>query len=166
MTQPEQQASSARPRKSSADRWVKLGFLVVLLGAGAAVYWLQRKTPDLSARWSRDLDATLVQARQENVRVLVFLHTRRADHDTRRMISESLKHDLVLKAVERRKCLQAVVEVEGPLSPDLAKRYNLKSLPAVVVLSPEGKVLVGQEGFVGPADIQGMLVKTDPPAPT
>jgi hypothetical protein len=79
---------------------------------------------------------------------------------TKWLLRNSLNHDIVSRALVQHKPLCVSVKVDRALESELARKYELKELPTVAVLSPDGEVLASQSGRVGPAQVQSMLAST------
>ena len=145
-------------KKSSTDRWVKFGFLAVVLIVAAVIYIRHRVGVGSGEAWRTDLDATLAEARKSNRPVLVLFRPKALDDDTNFVRGEKgVTYPSVRKAVENGNYLCVEVKLDEALTSAAARKYKLKKLPTVIVLSPAGKVLQRAAGRVGHADLVRML---------
>ena len=151
------QAGQVR-KKSSTDRWVKLGFLAVVVIVAAAIYIRGRTGTTPGQRWRSDLQAALAEAEKSNRPVLVLFRGEALDEDTNFITGEKgLKQPSVERAVERGNYLCVEVRLDRALTSAAAVKYKLKKLPTVIVLSAKGKVLQRDFGRVGHARLVEML---------
>ena len=151
------QAGQAR-KKSSTDRWVKLGFLAVVVIVTAAIYIRGRAGTSPGQAWRSDLEAALAEARKSNRPVLVLFRPEALDEDTSFVTGEKgLKQSSVKREVKEGNYLCVEVKLDGALTSTTAVKYKLKKLPTVIVLSAGGKVLQRESGRVGHADLVKML---------
>ena len=145
-------------KQSSTDRWVKLGFLAVVLIVAAVIYIRGRAGTAPGREWHSDLPATLAEARKSNRPVLVLFRPKVLDEDTSFVTGEKgLKQQSVTRAVTKGNYLCVAVKLDASLTSALAVRYKLRELPTVIVLSPEGIVLQRDSGRVGHARLVEML---------
>jgi hypothetical protein len=133
-------------RKSKADRWVKVGFLVAILAVAALVYVSQTTDPGLPG-WGKDLPAALRQAQEKNTKVVVvFTGSPMSEVDVR----------LVKETLTRRRTTVKVLNHLGYLKVHLsvrkhkriAERYGVRSNPVVLLLDAEGKEIKRHSGFL------------------
>ena len=153
------QARSSSSRKAATDRLVKTAFLVAIVAGAVVIYFHQRKPAQLD--WSRRPTETLEKARKTNRPVVLFFVAETQNEETRRMIETSLKHDIVKSELAERKYLTAVVE-DTSMKSDLARRYGVTKLPCLVTLSAAGELRRRNSGYIGPADVGGMLAENAP----
>jgi hypothetical protein len=141
------------PRKSKgADRWVKLGFLVVAAGIVVFIWWSLRN-PSMPG-WDDDLDAALVQARDENRKVVVFFMSKPPGTIDRWNWDNILIKEGNQKALADGKFLRVKMQVSSDLQSEPAKRHKLKKLPTLILLGPDGKELNRREGKLGELDFR------------
>ncbi len=151
------QAGQAR-KKSSTDRWVKLGFLAVVVVVAAAVYIRGWAGSSPGQQWRSDLEAALAEAKKSNRPVLVLFRGEALDEDTNFVMGEKgLKQSSVNREVKEGNYLCVEVKLDRALTSTAAVKYKLTKLPTVIVLSAEGKVLQRESGRVGHVDLVEML---------
>ena len=154
----------AGPRpKSAADRWVKMGFLVVILAVVAVLYFHGRGGMELPGRWRGDVAATVELAKREGRPVLIFLHRKRPTHDAREMAkptdNKSLRQSQVQDALMEHDYLCAHGVVKDRRITLAGQELNFEKMPALVVLDRDGRVVAREEGFVGHDALTQMLVE-------
>ncbi|HUS47362.1 MAG TPA: thioredoxin family protein [Phycisphaerae bacterium] len=139
-------APAAAGRKLRKDRWIKRGFVAAILIAAVIVYVLQMEGPRLSG-WEDDLNAALVQAKEENRPVLVYFV---------RSLSSQVVRDMANKTLAKKENKQAItdagfimVKVETTIESETARRYGLTKLPTMAVLSSEGARCATMNDFAG-----------------
>ena len=140
---------AGKPR-SGRDRFIKGCFLAAVLIAAVIVYMLQRAGPRFGADWSKDLTAALDQASREERPVLAYFieySSAQEVQDTARTLR--IGHNP--KAIADARLIK--VRVKTQMGSDLAGKYGLTRLPAMAVLSPQGRICklatgpIGQEHF-------------------
>ena len=141
---------TAPARKGRSDRWVKLAFLVAVAAIGVFV-WLSYRTPPLRG-FSGDLEKALEKAKAEgrNI-VLLFINSPASDND--RFVMQKIiakRHNL--QALEKGNYL--CVRKSTSLRSEMAKRYQLKELPTVLLLGPDGRELNRRQGRGGFGEIE------------
>ena len=139
------QAVDTKRRKDKA----KLIFLVLIAAAVLLVYISQQSGAELPD-WPGDLSAALVQAKQEDRKVLVFFADTPPSTTARNMSTTTLKKNA--RHIARGKFIKVLIQVAK--TDDPAKRYNVKNLPTFLLLDAQGKVLNRRAGFVGEAAFQ------------
>ena len=148
--------SRARPR----DRWVKLIMALVLVGAAVGVYLAQLRPPGLPDYFRTDLAETLDLARRENRPVLLLLRCTPANEPTRFILgAKGLPHSQVRRAVKNGNYLCVAATVDRKLQSATARRYAVKAVPTLMVLSPAGDVVARLAGRKGHAAISELLTK-------
>lgn len=155
----DQSTSGVQRPKSGKDRWVKLGFLGAVVIVALVLYMRQVQGPTLSADWGGNLDAALDTAKGSGQRVVVFFYSPRGSHEDNSFVIDSLMHSVSKNAIDNAKALRVQVAVGDPKAP-LAARYALTALPAVAVLSPQGKLLDVRTGRVGHPSVMSLLNDT------
>jgi hypothetical protein len=141
------------PRKSTgADRWVKLGFLVVASGIVFFI-WRSLRNPSMPG-WGDDLDAALVQARAEKRRIVVFFMNRPPGELDRWNRDSIIRKPGNQQALRNGNFIRVTIQLPSDLQSEPAKRYKLKKLPTLILLGPDGKELNRREGRLGELDFR------------
>jgi len=148
-------AAAAGKRKSSVDRWVKLGFVVVFLGVVGAVTYLQLRGPMLG--WPDDLDKALAQAQRENRRVVVLVRSFPASSTCKRMVQTTLTKSENRAALKEGNFI--LVEIRFARDADWAKRYEVSRTPTMLVIGPDGERFHKKEGFIGETAFRDVFLK-------
>jgi len=116
---------------------------------------LQRSGPRLPG-WGEDLDAALARAARENRRVLAFFMSEPPSATARWLADNTLRMNR--KAIAESRVVPVKVVLETSLDSETAKRYEIRELPTLMVLSPSGKELNRRTGRVGEVEFrQGFL---------
>ncbi len=144
-------------KKSPADKWIKLGFVVVLIAATVLIYMHQRSGPSLN--WEEDFKYVIEQARKSRKIALVFFHADPPSMDAKEMIKRSLTHSQVTGKIEEFGVLTARAKVSGT-NDDVLEVYGVQKLPAIVIFDEDGGRAVNKSGFVGHAELTKLLVRT------
>ncbi len=134
------QQDKAKSRKDKG----KLVFLVIIAVAVALVYMSQQSGAELP-KWSDDLPKALAQAKQEDRKVLVFFAGKPPSNDARLMSTKTLKMNA--KQIEKGKFIKVLIQIAK--TDELAKRYDIKTLPTFLLLDAQGVELNRRVGFVG-----------------
>lgn len=153
----EQPAGRRGKKKSPADTWIKLGFVVVLIAATVLIYMHQRSGPSLN--WEEDFKYVIEQARKNQKIALVFFHADPPSLDAKEMIRRSLTHSQVTGKIEEFGVLTARAKVAGT-DDEVLEVYGVQKLPAIVIFNEQGGRAVNESGFVGHADLTKLLVQT------
>lgn len=152
----EEQKDTPASGKRNIGKIIFLGVVIVL---AFLVFKNQQRDVTFSDFWSRDLDATLKKASAEKRKVMVFFMARRQNRTSVRMIKDSLEKDQIVRSqLTRSKYLPVVAIVDRTLKDEISKKYEIKELPTLMVLSHDGKILDRRPGFTGHADVTGMIV--------
>lgn len=117
-----------------------LGPALALLVAAAA--------PGKGVRWERDVDAALRKARKADKPLMVDFFAVWCQY-CQRLDRQTYVDPEVVRLSDDFVALK--VNTEGASREiDLTRRYDVTSLPTIVFLSPEGRVLLRVEGYQGP----------------
>ena len=138
--------------KAKRDRWVKIGFLVV--AAVACVLIFRRQTSVVGPNWpkgSAELTKALSQAGGQKRPVLVFFYRSNPSDATRRLIKGTLARRQNRKAIKDGGFLRVQVPISDPQSSPMARRYQIRKYPTMLVLGANGWEYNRREGFVGEA---------------
>ena len=166
MSEPQAQGQAARPRgKGTSDRWVKRGFLLVLLAATGIIVCFQLRgpllagmsSPDGKVTWGSDLAAAQAQAGKEDRRVVVFVRKFPAADMAKQMVKTTLIQPANWNALRDGKFIAVEVKLEP--GADWARRYEVTTSPTMLVISPDGKEFHKQEGFIGETAFRDTFLK-------
>jgi len=154
MDQPDE-AKPQPTRRKSADRRVKLGFLLVVLVAVAVVAYFQLSGPSMPDEWGDDLDAALAAAAGADPprKVLVFVGSfpvGTVEKDLIRTTLSKKQNIAVRRDFER-------VRLTLDRDAGWARRYGVTRAPTMLVLSADGARFAKREGFIGEADFPAFL---------
>jgi len=136
--------------KSPTERWVKLGFAVVVVAVIGVVLYLQWRGPMLG--WDDDLAAALARAERENRPVVVFVRGFPVGDDTKWMVQNTLAKRRNKQALEEGRFI--LVEVFLDRQARWAKRYGVRKTPTMLVISPDGRRFHKAEGRIGELDFR------------
>jgi len=138
-------AGSPAPARGKAERYVKLGFLVVVL---AVVGWLiarQYLGTSLTG-WSGDLNAALQQAARENRRIVALTYDSPNDLEYEKMRENVAKLGNA-KALEEAGVIK--VHTRLAMSDPLAVKYKVSRFPATLLIAPDGTLITCWTGYIG-----------------
>ena len=133
------------PRKSPFDRWVKLGFVAVIMIVVAVVYLVQQKAPELEG-WSSDLPGALSAARERKTRVLLVFTNNPPSQEDRNFIEKCLTWSTTRKVLAHLGYERAHLTIAD--HPSAAQRYQVSNAPTVLLLDPSGAVLKQRSGYM------------------
>jgi hypothetical protein len=135
-----------RTARKKKDHIVKLVFVAILIVMGTVAYMVQRRELSISG-WGNSLTDALQQAQDTGRPILVFF----VDEDpslAAKTVADRIRKPKNHQIITEGKFVPVVVSLEGPDSPT-AQQYSLRTLPTLMVLSPEGKELSRHEGEIG-----------------
>jgi len=139
-----------KPRKKfPVDKWIKIGFVVVLIAIAAFVLTLQWGGVKIKG-WDDDFEAALKQSKAENRNLLIFFTSSRPSHTARRLSQTTLAKPNGKKAIKDGNFICVIVGTS--LKSETARRYRINKLPTMVILTPRGTELNRREGFIGQTD--------------
>jgi len=138
----ERPAPAPKPRY---DKWVKRGFLLVIVVAVLVVLYFQYRGPMLG--WSSDLDAALAQGRAENRRVVVFVRDFPASETTKRMVQTTLGKSKNREALKKGNFILTEIRLDRDAA--WARKYGVTKTPTMLVIAPDGERFHRAEGFIG-----------------
>lgn len=155
MDHPAEAQTQPTRKKSSADRWVKLGFAAAFVAVAGVIISLQLRGTKLG--WPGDLDAALAQAGESSPpqRVVVFVRSFPAGHYDKQMVKTTLAKSENIRA------LKPFVKVELTLdqSAPWAKKYGVTKTPTMLIISADGNRFHKQEGFIGEMEFRLKFLK-------
>ncbi|MBN1942417.1 MAG: hypothetical protein JW849_03895 [Phycisphaerae bacterium] len=149
----ERSEESKTPKSPSRDRWIKIGFVLVLAAAGIAVYCFQRRDLHIEG-WGDNLAAALNQARTENRMVVVFFASSPPSDTALTIARRRIPKPDNKEALKAGNFIPVVASLKDALDSDLAKQYKLKTLPTLMVLRPNGTERNRHEGMIGEVDFR------------
>ncbi|MBN1556012.1 MAG: hypothetical protein JXA11_14810 [Phycisphaerae bacterium] len=152
---PEHSAESKKPGK---DRWIKIGFVLVLVAAGVIVYLSQRRDVSIDG-WGDDLTVALGQAKSEDRKVVVFFVSSPPSETALTIARRRIPKSDNQKALEEGRYIPVVVSLEDQLDSEIAKQYKLTKLPTLMVLWPNGQERNRHEGMIGEVDFRQNLLE-------
>ncbi len=135
------------PRKSNRERRVKIGFVVLLLVAVAGVIMIQRRGLEIEG-WGKDLEAALQQGEAEDRPIVVFFVSS-PPSNTAKTIQTHILRPANQQSLKDGKFIPVIVELSSSLDSDVARRYQVRGLPTLMVLTPGGKERNRSEGNIG-----------------
>ena len=144
------QSTQAAGKKSSKDRWVKIGFLVVILAVAAGIY-IKHYIDSKTEGWGGDWPAALGQARQDNAKVLAFFTRSPMSYDDREFLDQRLKHSKVTTVLDKLDYVK--VRLNTSKHKALAEKYGITDTPALLVVDADGKELAKHIGFTSKLNI-------------
>ncbi len=153
---PTQTPQQARPAKSKADRWVKLGFLAVVLVLGFWLWQQGRKGADLGwpiVTGEKAFQEKLDEAKKDTRSVVVYFTSNPRSLDGNENVGY-IRKGQNHKAIEKGNYLCVEVKLPDALKTDLAKRYNITKLPTMLRLDSDGKELNRRIGRIGQLDFR------------
>ncbi len=133
------------PRKSPFDRWVKLGFVAVIMIVVAVVYLVQRKAPELEG-WSSDLPGALSAAKERKTQVLLVFTNNPPSQEDRNFIEKCLAWSTTRKVLKHLGYEQVHLTIAD--HPSAAQRYQVSNVPAVLLLDSAGTILKQRNGYM------------------
>ena len=136
------------------DRWVKIGFLAVLVVGGLAVYIVQRSGPQLKD-WGKDLPSALARAQKEGRKVLLLAKSQPPSEIFRQLTATTIRKNA--KAIKQHNLILVKITLSSSLQSATARQYRIKTLPTTLLLDPKGKELKRREGFIGEIEFRDFL---------
>ena len=144
---------------SKTDRLVKTIFVLAALGILVYLGVSQFRGVGLPD-WPRDLNEAIEQSKVQNRPILVFFAGRPPSQTDRRLAQTTIAKNA--QAIADGKFLTVLVQLDPRVRSDLAGKYAIKTLPAVLILSAEGLEINRREGFVGEVEFRaGFLDLSD-----
>ena len=153
--------AEARAAKSSRDRWIKIGFVLVLAAVAVAIYSFQRRDLRIEG-WGNDLPAALAQARAENRMVVVFFASSPPSDTAREIAQRRIPKPDNVQALKDGNFIPVIVSLDENLNSDAATKYKLTTLPTLLVLRPDGTERNRHEGMIGEVNFRQDLLRVNP----
>lgn len=151
-------AETKTAKSSPRDRWIKIGFVLVLVAAVVAVYLFQKR--DLSIQgWGNDLNAALSKAKAENRMVVAFFVSSPPSDTAKQIARRRIPKGDNQKALKEGNFIPVVVSLNNALESEPAMKYGLTKLPTLMVLLPDGTERNRNEGMIGEVDFRQNLLR-------
>lgn len=144
---PDKTEQSSPPPKSTK----RTLFLVAVLLAIVAIWYIQRRGPELPD-WGSDLGNALQVAQSANRKVVLFLMSSPPGEIDRWLVKATLAQPGNQQALNKANVVK--VKLETSLNSDLAKKYRVTELPTMLLLDPAGKELNRRAGKIGEVDFR------------
>ncbi|KKK96407.1 hypothetical protein LCGC14_2663070 [marine sediment metagenome] len=144
-------------RKTGRDRWVKIGFVILLIVVAVVIFMLQRRGLAIKD-WGKDLDAALRQAKAEDRPIVVFF-VNRPPSDPAKTIRTRIQKPGNQQALKDGKFIPVIVELSSSLDSDTARRYEVRELPTLMVLTSDGEERNRHEGNIGEVPFRQKLLE-------
>ena len=144
-TMPDTTAPPPKPPSSPpGQRWVRMGFVVVVIVVAGALWFKHRSVPPPRG-WSENLDEALHQAHTEGRKTVVLFVDHPIGYYGRKLIRTTLRKPGNRKALKDGKFVAVMVRLKGKAKKDLMAKYKLRELPTLLLLDPKGKELNRRE---------------------
>ncbi|MCK5114458.1 MAG: thioredoxin family protein [Phycisphaerae bacterium] len=140
----EQDSNAAATDKKSTKK-VGLILLLVILAAAVGIYMYQQRSMSIDG-WSEDLDAAMVQAKQEKRPVVVFFVSNTPGPIARHIKNKVITKPGNKKALQEGKFVKVLVSVDSGLKCEVARKYKLTDLPTLIAFGPLGNEYNRLEG--------------------
>ena len=152
--------TSPRPKTgpgSKRDRFIKIGFLVVLI-VGVVLIYLYQRNPTTGLDWSKDYDAVLKEGPDQQKPVILLFMASPPGADTKLLVRKIQSKSSIGNALKKHDYLKAVAIVSNNLQKDdIARKFKIKKLPTVIVFSPKGDEVDRREGYFGDGEMVKLL---------
>jgi hypothetical protein len=151
--QPPATAPAGACRTNSKDRWVKLGFLAIVVAAAAWVAHHQLTLTQLKD-WRSDLPQALVQGAKEGRPVVALIYDSPTDYDYQRL-------QVVVEKDGNRKAMDRVnaIRVAARLNAAGALKYGVTTYPTTLLFNSRGEVETAWVGYIGETDFRQRFLK-------
>jgi len=145
--------------KSSRDRWIKIGFVLILIAVAIAIYSFQRRDLHIEG-WGNDLNAALAQAKAENRKVVAFFVSSPPSDTAKEIAQRRISKADNQQALKDGNFILVIVTVDSNLDSDpIAQTYKLTKLPTLMVLLSDGTERNRNEGGIGEVDFRQQLLR-------
>ena len=153
MTEPNETTKTPAGR----DRWIKIGFVLVLIAAGVAVYLFQQRDLNING-WENDLNAALAKGKAENRMIVAFFVDTPPSDIARTIAKRRIPKPDNVQALKEGRFIPVVVSLKEGVNSDLAKTYNITRLPTLVVFNSTGTERNRHEGSIGETDFRQIFL--------
>jgi thioredoxin-related protein len=155
-----QQAASQRPPKSPLDRCVKIGFLIVLVIAGAVLWFRQKHDPQLPG-WNENLSTALQQAKADNRQILIFFTEAPMSYNDKHAVKNVVTTPRTENALNKLLYLRVHLNINDHKAE--AGTYKVQSTPTYLLLDSNGRELKRTSGLMNDVTFIGsFLTDTQP----
>jgi thiol:disulfide interchange protein DsbD len=113
----------------------------------------QTSNSEINIQWNTDLNAAFGLAQKSNKLVFVDFYAdwcgycKQLDDDT--FVNQNVKQKFAQSYV--------LVKINVDQNPDLASKYQVYSLPTLIIMDSNGNVIKRQEGFVSAGELLNIL---------
>jgi thiol:disulfide interchange protein DsbD len=113
----------------------------------------QTSNSEINIQWNTDLNAAFGLAQKSNKLVFVDFYAdwcgycKQVDDDT--FVNQNVKQKFAQSYV--------LVKINVDQNPDLASKYQVYSLPTLIIMDSNGNVIKRQEGFVSAGELLNIL---------
>lgn len=143
---------------NSRDHKIKFIFLIAALIGVCILYFVQKR--DLTMKgWSNDLPATLKKAKSAD-RPICILFVNSPPSAIDQKVKVEVSAGKCQKALKDLKFLPVIVSLKSVDNP-VAKKYEVKSLPTLITLHPDGTVKNRHQGEIGRSQFKGSFLTSE-----
>lgn len=160
---PETPSQDAPPATDSGkDKYVKAGFLLVIVLVMAGIYFSRQRADFTIRGWGTDLDAALSEAKQNNRKtVAMFVN------DPPGVDAQWMRDNVIIKPINKQALSQGgfvpvVVTLADGTDNAIAKKYEITQLPTLIVFRSDGTERNREVGRVGEVPFTQNLLQYDP----
>ena len=140
---------AARPKPNVSPRG-KLVFVLVMIALMAVIYFTRQRGQTILPDWPDNIDRVLEQAAKEDRKVLALFMSSPPNQLTKQLADTTIHKNK--GNIAKGKFLPVKIVVSVALTDNLSKRFNIKKLPTMLILSPAGEELNRGEGLIGQVD--------------
>ena len=137
--------SAPAKRQSGKNRWVIAGFIVVAI-ALVALNVVRGRALSAPKNWGEDFEAALAQGKAEGRQIVVLFVRHPAGQIARKLIRYTIEKPDNRKAIKEGNFVPVMVRLKGAQKNELMATYDLKSMPTLILLSPDGEEICRREG--------------------
>lgn len=153
--QADQTPPAAGRKKSPVDKRVKLAFGLAFLVMIGLITYFQLRGPMLG--WPDDLEGALVEARQGNRPVVVFVRSFPISEMGKRMVRGTLAKAGNKEALAKGNFI--LVEIRFSRGAAWAGKYGVTKTPTMLVIAADGEKFHREEGFIGEVDFRRVFLQ-------